>query len=205
MFAVEYRRRAFFLRPNWNVEGYLDSLGLPYDATRAEVAAKSMRRHDAIKRLYAEAGLSPDYERAHGPGSGFADTMDSHRLAWYAATVGKGEECWAELSRRYFEGKPGPIVLGNHRQLLEVAEVVGLDVAAAARVLESGEFKEEVKADMREMQQLGIEGIPVMIFDVLSNGRGDPLRGALPSVRHDGSGKVADYVAILEGLHHATV
>ena len=60
--------------------------------------------------------------------------------------------------------------------------------------------KEEVKADMREMQQLGIEGIPVMIFDVLSNGRGDPLRGALPSVRHDGSGKVADYVATLEGL-----
>lgn len=168
----------------------------------------------------------PDYERASGPGSGYSDTIDSHRLAWYAATVGKGEATWDELSRRFYEGRPEPIVLGDHAKLLEVAAVVGLDVAETKRVLETGEYKEEVKAADRQMRLKGIEGIPVIFFDVQSTGRGDPLRGALPKVRTDGSRYAADppvlrltvlltrwcwsrsvkeFREVFEQMHHATV
>jgi hypothetical protein len=32
VFEVEFSRRPFFLRPNWNVEEWLDTLGLPVPA-----------------------------------------------------------------------------------------------------------------------------------------------------------------------------
>lgn len=204
-FDVEFSRRPFFLRPNWNVEGWLDTLDLPLDATKAQVNEKTGRSHDGMRRLYREAGLQPDFDSAHGPGSAFSDTLDSHRLAWYASTVGKGEEMWDELSRRYFEGKPGPMVLGSHEQLLEVAEIVGLDLAVARCVLQSGEYTEEVKAADRQMRLKGIEGIPVIFFNVIGTGRGDPLRGALPHVRTDGSRSVREFREVFESLHHATV
>jgi|EP01043_Picozoa_sp_COSAG02_P018541 predicted DsbA family dithiol-disulfide isomerase len=205
MFGVEFSRRPFFLRPNWNVEEWLETLDLPVDATKADVAKKTGRDSGSIRKLFRECGLHPDWDRVSGPGSGYSDTLDSHRLAWYAATVGKGEEVWNELSRRYFEGKPAPMVLGSRKQLLEVARVSGLDVSETKRVLESGQFTEEVKADDRQMRLQGIEGIPVMHFDVVGTGRDDPLRGALPHVRTDGSRSSAEFRAVFEQLHQATV
>ena len=61
-------------------------------------------------------------------------------------------------------------MLGSHEQLLEVARIAGLDVAEAREVLQSGQFTEEVKADDRQMRLQGIEGIPVMNFEVVSTG-----------------------------------
>lgn len=56
VYAIEYSRRPFFLRPNWNVEGWLDGLGLPLDATKAEVNAQQ-GKGDGIRRLFREAGV----------------------------------------------------------------------------------------------------------------------------------------------------
>ena len=204
VFEVEFARHPFFLRPNWNVEEWLETLDLPADATKADVAKKTGRDHGGIRKLFRECGLEPDWEKASGPGSGFSDTLDSHRLAWYAATLGKGEDVWDTLSKRYFEGKPEPMVLGSHEQLLEVASVCGLDVAEARQVLQSGQYKEEVKADDRQMRLKGIEGIPVMFFDVVGTGRDDPLRGALPHVRTDGSRSENEFCTVFEQLHQAT-
>lgn len=119
--------------------------------------------------------------------------------------MGKGEETWDELSRRFYEGKPEPIVLGDHAKLLEVAEVVGMDVAETKRVLETGMYTEEVKAADRQMRLMGIEGIPVIFFEVQSTGRGDPLRGALPKVRTNGSRSVKKFTEVFGQMHHATV
>ena len=205
VFNVDFSRRPFFLRPNWNVEEWLESLDLPIDATKAEVAKMTGRDSGSFRKLFRECGLHPDWDRVSGPGSGYSDSLDSHRLAWYAATVGKGEDFWSELSRRYFEGKPAPMVLGSHEQLLEVARATGIDVTEARRVLQTGQFAEEVKADDRQMRLEGIEGIPVMYFDVVSAGRDDPLRGALPHVRTDGSRSSAEFQALFKQLHQATV
>ena len=125
--------------------------------------------------------------------------MDSHRLGWYATTVGKGEECWAELSRRYFEGKPRPITLADHAQLLEVAAAVGLDETETRRVLETGEYRAEIEASVRQMHDLGINSIPVLIFDVAgAAGAGDAKQ-----IVHHGSGNVKDFTAIFQQLHQA--
>ena len=94
MYEIEYSRRPFFLRPNWNVEGWLDGLGLPLDATKAQVAevnAQQGRTNDGIRRLFRDAGVHPDYDRAAGSGSGYSDTIDSHRLAGTPPLWGKAK------------------------------------------------------------------------------------------------------------------
>merc|ERR550514_2313449 len=90
-----------------------------------------------MDRLFEQAGLSPrGSEHVAATRSGqFADTMDSHRLAWYAATVSpeKGERFWKENSRRFLEGK-GRIInrgSGNKKEFRKIFQQLHRDCATA--------------------------------------------------------------------------
>merc|ERR1711862_757297 len=118
-----------------------------------------------MEELFHNAGLEAFW------GSQFSDTMDSHRLAWYANTVSpeKDELFWRATSRRYFEGKDtqiSPIRLDNHEMLMECAEEVGLDLGEARRVLESDTYERAIWDVVHEMQAVGINSIPVLVFEV---------------------------------------
>ncbi|MCY1303994.1 DSBA-like thioredoxin domain protein [compost metagenome] len=49
--------------------------------------------------------------------------------------------------------------------LLEAAASVGLDADAARQVLESGRYADEVRAEERQYQQMGIQSVPSVIFN----------------------------------------
>eukprot|EP00656_Telonema_subtile_P051158 TRINITY_DN6820_c0_g1_i1.p1 TRINITY_DN6820_c0_g1~~TRINITY_DN6820_c0_g1_i1.p1 ORF type:complete len:174 (+),score=32.20 TRINITY_DN6820_c0_g1_i1:292-813(+) len=153
--------------------------------------------------LFRGAGLEPFW------GSYEADTMDSHRLAYYASEVSpeKGEAVWSAMSERYFEGKRTeihPIRLDNHELLLECAAEAGLDPVEAARVVSSNAYRDEVFQSFNDMQRAGINSIPVLIFEVsdpeIEPSAGlslDPARSAV----HHGSGSTAEFVRIFKDLH----
>ncbi len=198
VFNITYRRRPFFLRRD--IAGWRRDRGLtlPLDATRGEVfEAMGWKPVDGDGRLgvlFRGAGLQPYW------GSLEADTMDSHRLAWYAAEVSPehGERMWKSLSERYFEGKHhdttvSPIRLDNHALLLECAAEAGVDRHAAQLVLASDRYRDDVLASFEAMQRLGIHAIPVLIFELV---------GAPESrVVHEGSGSIAEFRALLEAFH----
>ena len=126
-----------------------------------------------IGGLFERVGLTPFWDSQE------ADTMDSHRLAWHAAQQSPetGERLWAALSERYFEGKHTqirPIRLDSHELLLECAEEAGLDREDSRRVLTSGAYEDEVHASFRQVQKMGVDSIPVVIFEC--QGLGDGLR-----------------------------
>lgn len=142
---------------------------------------------DGMNQLFAAAGVKP-YWGAH-----FSDTMDSHRLARYATTVGRGESMWDALSRKYFEGKTdiAPIRLDSRALLMEAAGEAGLDAAAAAGVVDDpAAFRSEVRSVVDAMQDRGVRSIPVLIFHY----------GGAHAVHH-GSGNKAAFAEILRDVY----
>lgn len=90
-----------------------------------------------------------------------ANTFDAHRLAHFAASRGLGDAMHERLFRAYFtEGRN----IGDHGTLVELATEAGLAAVEAADVLASGRFAEDVRRDIDEALQLGINGVPFFVF-----------------------------------------
>merc|ERR1711998_77291 len=128
--------------------------------------------------LMEEAGLSPrntdvtDFRIMRY-------TMPAHRLAQYAATESneKGERMWFALSRRWFMGKDTDIEtlkLDDPALLRESALAAGLDMEKVERVL-SGEIisEEEILAQVDAVHRVGINSIPLIVFEVDGFVKGD--------------------------------
>lgn len=207
-FNVSYSRLPFFLRQGEEtVKRWLvDELELKRDVSRGEAISKAFggpRTLEHMEKLFSQAGVGPCYWESQ-----FADTMDSHRLAWYAATESpeKGELMWKCLSRRYFEGKDTkiqPIRLDNHAMLMECAEEVGLDLEKARQVLDSDKFQREILDVVHQMHSVGIHSIPVLVFEVDEVSAGTWLQNPNSKGRviHHGSGHKDEFTSILQKLH----
>jgi predicted DsbA family dithiol-disulfide isomerase len=101
------------------------------------------------------------------------NSLDAHRLIHFAAQHGLQDETKERLLKAYFtEGKH----IGKPETLIQLATEIGLDADEARKMLASDDFKEEVRKDEKEAQQLGIRGVP---FFVLNRKYG--ISGAQPS------------------------
>lgn len=159
-----------------------------------------------IDVLFGNAGIERDMDVVNNVQ--YADTMDSHRLAWYARSVDveKGELMWRALSRRYFQGKDTqirPIRLDNRAMLLECAAEVGLDLKEAERVLDSDIYRAEIEDIVEKMHTFGINSIPVLCFEVDGIAQGSWLENpeSRGRVFHHGSGNPAEFRDIFQQLH----
>ena len=102
-------------------------------------------------------GLSYDFENLRP-----ANTFDAHRLAKLAEQEGLGDEIAEQLLKSYFvEAKE----IGTHEELLKVADEVGVSAERAKQVLESDEFAADVKKDIEEAGQIGVQGVPFFVID----------------------------------------
>lgn len=197
-FNVRWARAPFFLRGEQrNIDAMLDELGLPRDASRTQVAEKRGNgRGGRIHALFSQAGLTEGLQAARDRGQ-FSDTMDSHRLAWYAATVGKCEAVWDATSRKYFQAKTDvqTIRLDDRELLSEVIAEAGLDPVEANRVLDDrSAFRAEVQSAVQQLHGQGVSSIPVLIF---SFGRGQ-------QIVHHGSGNREEFKRILSDVRRGT-
>ena len=90
------------------------------------------------------------------------NTLHAHRLMIYGAKQGREDAVAENLFRAYFlEGAN----LTDQAALARVGERAGLDPAALADYLASGDGREDVlRADL-EARQAGINGVPFFIFN----------------------------------------
>jgi predicted DsbA family dithiol-disulfide isomerase len=103
------------------------------------------------------AGLAFDYERAT-----VANTFDAHRLAHFAASQGCGDEMHERLFSAYFsEGRN----VGDPESLAALAADIGLPATEVREVLASNRFEDEVRRDIDFAQRIGINGVPLFVFD----------------------------------------
>lgn len=210
-FNIKYSRGPFFLMGSQaDIDADNAKLGLPKDApNHLRMKAKGWTGQQ-MDILFKEAGLSPrntavtDYRIT-------APTMQAHRLVQYAATESnaKGEKMWHALSRRWFMGKDTdirPIRLDSRDLLLECAEVAGVDLKQANRVLD-GEIisEDEIIEEVHKVHAAGIHSIPQIIFEVDGLAEGTWLTQPETKYRtvHHGSGNRASFRAALLKMHRA--
>lgn len=124
----------------------------------------------------ARMGLAFDWQAAQ-PGS----TFHAHRLLKLAASQGLADAVQERFMRAYFsEGAR----IGDAAVLQHLAEEAGLAADAVASVLQGKEYTQEVRADQRRAQELGIRGVPYFLI----NGQ----------VAVSGARDVAEFVDVLQ-------
>ena len=136
---------------------------------------------DAAEHLKAKYGLSDEQLaqnraniRARGAAVGFSfgdrarvwNTFDAHRLLHWAAEPGQPEGAQRALKHALLQVYHGenrnP---GDAAVLLEMAAKAGLDTTAAAEVLQSGRYAEEVRTAEHDWQQAGIRSVPAIVIN----------------------------------------
>ena len=114
------------------------------------------RNRTAIRQRGAEVGFE------FGDRSRVWNTFDAHRLLNWAGLEGRQRELKHALLRAYHGRGENP---GATDVLLKLAREVGLDEAQARDVIESGRYGDEVRAEERHWQELGIHSVPSVIVD----------------------------------------
>ena len=151
---VEIHFQPFELNPDMDAEG----------ADAAEYLKGKYGMSDA--QLAHNRGVLNDRGAAVGFNFGERrrvwNTFDAHRLLHWAGLQGRQRELKLALLQAYHGEGRNP---GAADVLLDLAAQVGLDVAAAREVIESGRYADEVRSAEHEWQQAGIRSVPSIVID----------------------------------------
>ena len=154
---VEVEFKSFELDPNakpYSGQSIHELLASKYGTSVAQ--AKQMNEN--VGQQATDVGLNYNFDEMK-----HTNTFDAHRLAKYAATVGKEKEMTEILLRSYFEeGK----LISDHEVLAELAESVGIDRQAALNVLkDEKQYANDVRIDESIAQQIGVTGVPFFVIN----------------------------------------
>jgi predicted DsbA family dithiol-disulfide isomerase len=125
------------------------------------LSAEQLRENSqTLVRRAADVGFIIDLDkRTH-----IYNTFDAHRLLHWAGELDADAQLALKLAllRAYHsEGRD----ISDPAVLQEIAVEAGLDADAAAQVLASSRYAEEVRAQERFFQERGIRSVPAIIFN----------------------------------------
>jgi len=150
----QVKLRSFELNPNApHTPETIESAFIRSHGGDANVVLQAERR---IQALSQREGLPFSLDRLN------ANTFDFHRVVHYADEAGKGLEFFSGVQDRFFAGEINPF---DAEVLAQVAAEVGLSADRVREVLASDQYADAVRADTREGQELGIQGVPFTVFD----------------------------------------
>lgn len=91
-----------------------------------------------------------------------SNTFDAHRLMYWASDFNRQNELALALFNAYFGEAQN---MAEHQVLQSCAEQAGLDATAAAALLASTQYAEEVTAELQQARQNGINSVPAFIVN----------------------------------------
>ncbi|MCO6147502.1 DsbA family protein [Flavobacterium sp. NRK1] len=113
--------------------------------------------NDYVTNMAAQAGLTYNFNKTV-----VANSFNAHRFSHFASQYGKQNEAEEKLFAAYFtEGRN----IDDAQTLIEIAIELGLDTEKLAKAMSSGDFADEVVADIHEAQELGIRGVPFFVLN----------------------------------------
>jgi predicted DsbA family dithiol-disulfide isomerase len=119
---------------------------------------QSASNRKMIRDRAAELG----FEMAMSDESRIYNTFDAHRLLHWAEASGHQTALKKKLFDAYFTNGEDP---SDHAVLIAAAKDVGFDPAAAADILSSKKYSEEVRAAEQLWQSRGISAVPAVIVN----------------------------------------
>ncbi len=156
--AVEIEWKSFQLDPS--IPEIVDqSIGIyEYLADKKGISiSDSKKMHDNVAKIAQEVGLKYDFDKMK-----ISNTLDASRLIHFAKKHGKQEEIKEKLLAAHFTNG---LDVSETEVLISIGESEGLNKEDIKRMLESDDYKLDVKYDIQEAQNLGISGVPFFVFD----------------------------------------
>ena len=153
---VEIEWQPFELNPDMPVEG---------EELRAHVARKygaSREDSDRARESISKAGAAYGFNFNYADNMKIVNTLDAHILLDYAHKLGKQTELKLRLFSAFFT-EHKDISLRNI--LAQEAEVVGITKAQVEAAFADDDIVNRVKAHELQWQQMGVSGVPTVIFD----------------------------------------
>lgn len=154
---VEVEFKSFELDPNaqtYSGTGINEALAKKYGMSIEE----AKRANEGIGSQAAGVGLTFNFDEMKP-----TNTFDAHRLAKFAATVGKEKEMTEKLLASYFtESK----LISDHDVLVEIAQTAGIEKEETLAVLnDSTKYANDVRIDEALAQQMGVTGVPFFVIN----------------------------------------
>jgi predicted DsbA family dithiol-disulfide isomerase len=156
--AVDLHFQPFELNPQMGPEGQdvTEHLTQKYGSSpeqQAQSRAGIASRGDAVGFAFRKEGRGRVW-----------NTFDAHRLLFWAGEQGARQQRDLKMAllRAYHGEGRSP---ADHAELVEAAAAAGLDRAAAAEVLASGRYADEVREREEHFQSLGIHAVPSVIVN----------------------------------------
>lgn len=111
----------------------------------------------SVTAMAREVGLEYHFEKAV-----VANSYDAHRFSHLAHTHGLQDAAEEALFAAHF-------VHGNDisdaQTLVQIGTDIGLKADEVMQVLQSTEYADEVKADIQEATEIGVQGVPFFVFN----------------------------------------
>ncbi|MFI4928019.1 MAG: DsbA family oxidoreductase [Burkholderiales bacterium] len=156
--AVDLHFQPFELNPQMGPEGQdvTEHIAQKYGATPEQQAQN--------RENIAQRGAAVGFQfRKEGRGRVW-NTFDAHRLLYWAGEQGVQQQRDLKMALlKAYHGEARNVA--DPAVLAEVAASVGLDRQAAADVLASGRYADEVRAQEQHFQGLGIHAVPSVIIN----------------------------------------
>jgi predicted DsbA family dithiol-disulfide isomerase len=118
---------------------------------------KIVEMHKLIAREGEKEGIAFDFAAIRRR----PDTLDSHRLIRWAEAAGVQDDVVERLFIAYFENGED---IGDIRVLADIADISGMDGVEIARMLESDTDAALVAREDEIAREMGVTGVPAMIF-----------------------------------------
>ena len=154
--AVDVTYHSFELAPDTPVD--FDGTPKDYLAQRKGVSpAQAEQMLERVTGIAASVGLDYDYDHVHQ-----TNTIKAHELLHYAKSKGRQIDMKERLLKAYFiDGRH----VGRIEDLADLAAEIGLDRDEVVRVLTDETYLPDVKADVAQAAEYGINGVPFFVFE----------------------------------------
>ncbi|QOG00808.1 DsbA family protein [Flavobacterium sp. MDT1-60] len=119
---------------------------------------QSIEMHKGVTERAKNVGLDYYFEKAI-----ISNSLTAHRIIHLAKTKKLGDEMEEIFFKAYFtEGKD----LNDAETLIELAVKAGLDSNEVKEIVENENlYLSDVKGDIKEAQEIGVQGVPFFVFD----------------------------------------
>ncbi|WP_431241702.1 DsbA family oxidoreductase [Flavobacterium sp. P21] len=154
---IEIEWKSFQLDPSITPQPEKDVYN--YLAERKGMSVEqSIEMHKNVTERAKSVGLDYHFEKAI-----ISNSLEAHRIIHLAKAKNLGDEMEEIFFRAYFtEGRD----LNNGPTLLELGEKAGLKKEEVLEVLQNEHlYLRDVEHDIKEAQEIGVQGVPFFVFD----------------------------------------
>ena len=154
--AVDVEYHSFELAPDTPVD--FDGSPVDYLSQRKGIPAEQVvQMLTNVTDIAASVGLDYDYDHVHQ-----TNTVKAHELIHFAKAQGRQLDMKERLLKAYFvDGRH----VGRIEDLADLAAEIGLDRGEVVRVLTDETYLDDVKADVAQAVEYGIQGVPFFVID----------------------------------------